>query len=62
MELINSSEKKDQISYPEMCENVHVEGPLDEVIRGVEKCPARHNASVVEQQRYLREKVTEGQS
>lgn len=39
-----------------MCQNVHVEGPLDEVIRGVEKCPARHNASVVEQQRYLRER------
>lgn len=40
-------------TYPKVCNYIYVEGTLDQVIGSVEKCSARDNARVVEQQRYL---------
>lgn len=43
------------IAYPEVRQNVHIERPLDQMVRCVQKCAAGNNASIVQQKSDLSE-------
>jgi len=37
-------------TYPKVCHDIHIERPLDQVVRCVQKVQSRYNARIVDQQ------------